>query len=269
MNKIRSALSASLLAVAVGVPMHAAADPIPVDLELVLAVDVSGSVNDPRYQAQKTGYIEAFRNPLVHSAIGSGVIGSIATTYMEWSGATEQSQQVGWTQISSAAAANAFADAIDATTRAFSGLTGISQAIDWSVDSIQNNDFAGTRQIIDISGDGTDNTSGDPADARDDAVAAGMTINGIAIEEATSISLTDYFANNVIGGDSSFVLTADTFEDFEDAILLKLQREIDPNGIPVPGTAALFGLGLLLLAGGGRFSRRIAGAPAQRPTVMA
>ncbi len=267
MKKIQSTVSASLLALAVAVPMHAAADPV--DLELVLAVDVSGSVNTPRYQAQKTGYVEAFRNPLVHNAIDGGDIGSIAVTYMEWSGSTQQSQQVGWTNIGSATEANAFADAIEATTRAYNGLTSISGAIDWSVDAIQESDFTGTRQVIDVSGDGTNNSGRSVTAARDDAVAAGMTINGIAIEEVTTISLTDYYEDNVIGGSGSFVMTADTFEDFEDAILVKLQREIDPNGVPVPGTAALFGLGLLLLAGAGRFGRREADTLKQESVVSA
>ena len=230
-------------------PLHAAAQLIDVDLELVLAVDVSGSVNNQRYLAQKNGYIAAFRNPLVHQAIADGAIGSIAVNYMEWSDANQQSEQVAWTQISTAAEAEAFADAIEGTARAFSNSwTSISGAIDWSVDSINENDFSGTRQIIDISSDGDNNRGRSVTDARDDAVNAGIVINGIAIEEVTNFSLTDYYANNVIGGPGSFVLTAATFEDFEDAILQKLEIEItggDPTPVPVPATFALFGIGLV------------------------
>ncbi len=248
-------LWASTALLVFGLPMVAYAQPIDVDVELVLAVDVSGSVNPARYAAQKQGTINALRNPAVHTAIESGTIGSIAVVYMEWSGATQQSEQVPWTQISSAADANAFADAIEATTRALSGLTSISGAIDWSVASINDNNFNGTRKVIDISGDGDNNSGRSVTDARDDAVADGKIINGIAIEEVTSFSLTDYYEANVIGGPGSFVLTADTFDDFEDAIVLKLEAEIIGNGptpipaIPVPtmGVWASFVLVLLLL----------------------
>lgn len=252
----RGRLCAMLVLLACGVPMAAHAQLVDVDLELVLAVDVSGSVNTPRYQAQKQGSINAFRNPAVHTAIESGAIGSIAVVYMEWSGSTQQSELVPWTQISSAAEAEAFADAIEATSRAFSGLTSISGAIDWSVDSINNNDFSGTRQVIDISGDGDNNSGRSVTDARDDAVADGKVINGIAIEEVTTFSLTDYYEANVIGGPDSFVLTADTFDEFEAAILSKLEAEIigGPPGatgpaIPVPtmGTWAAIAMTLLIL----------------------
>lgn len=245
-----------LLALVGFLPANASAQLIPVDLELVLAVDVSGSVNNPRYLAQKNGYINAFRNSLVHDAISQGSIGSIAVNYMEWSNSTQQAEQVSWTQISTAAEANAFADAIAATTRAFSNLTSISGALDWSVDSIATNDFDGERKVIDVSGDGTNNSGRSVTAARDDAVSAGITVNGIAIEEVTAFSLTDYYEDNVIGGANSFVLTADTFEDFEQGILQKLQVEIsgdDPTQVPLPATLALFGLGLTAL---GAFVRR-------------
>lgn len=252
----RGRLCAMVVLLVCAVPMAAHAQLIDVDVELVLAVDVSGSVNAARYEAQKQGSINAFRNPAVHAVIESGAIGSIAVVYMEWSGSTQQSEQVPWTQISSAADAEAFADAIEATSRAFFSLTSISAAIDWSVDSINNNGFNGTRQVIDISGDGGNNSGRSVTDARDDAVADGKVINGIAIEEVTSFSLTDYYEANVIGGPESFVLTADTFDDFEDAILAKLEAEIagGPPGaagpaIPVPtiGTWAAIAMALLIL----------------------
>mgnify|MGYP006273567343 CR=1 FL=1 len=258
MRRTNLSLIGGAIAFAITIPTQAWAQPIPVDHELVLGVDVSNSVNSSRYETQKDGYAAAFRNPQVHDAITGGALGSIAVTYMEWSSMSQQTPQVGWTQISSPTEANSFADAIDAASRSSSGFTGISQAIDWSVDAIQSNDFvAQERQIIDISGDGTDNTPGNPADARDEAIDEGMIINGLAIEENTGTSLTDYYRNNVIGapaGSDSAVFTAETFEDFENAVVEKISTEV--NNVPLPGTAPILGLGLATLAAGPLRRRR-------------
>jgi hypothetical protein len=114
---------------AAGVALAAEAGAVPVGLELMLLVDTSGSIDNTEYQLQKTGYVQAFQSAAVQNAILANPTGSIAVTYIEWSGAAEQSVRVGWTLVDSAAAANAFAAAINATTRLFGGQTGIQAAM--------------------------------------------------------------------------------------------------------------------------------------------
>lgn len=241
-------LGAMVLAAVASFPLIAQAAPLEVDLELVLAVDVSGSVDAQEYAGQKNGYIAAFNDAAIQNAIMSGTYGRIAVTYVEWSGSTQQAQLVDWTLIDSAQSASDFATAIGNTSRAFSGLTGIGAAIEYSTglfsfNNIEIAQFEGTRKVIDISGDGTNNTGIAPSTARDNALAAGVTtINAIAIENP---SLEAYFANNVIGGPNAFATFAADFEDdFSQAIKDKLFREISDTPVPEPATFGLLGLGL-------------------------
>jgi hypothetical protein len=243
MTGIRAFAAAMVVAAPLGMASKAEAATM-VDLQLVLAVDVSGSVNATEYALQKTGYINAFNSVAIQNAIAASAKG-IAVTYVEWSGSGQQAQLVGWTHLTDATSSSAFATAIGATSRAFSGLTGIAAAINFSA-GLFDTDFLGGRKVIDISGDGTENvtTLAGLHTARDAAVAAGITINGLAIQTDVA-TLGAYFAANVIGGPGAFVIAVTDFADFAAAVETKIGREI--TGVPEPTTMALLGFGLAAL----------------------
>src|SRR5262245_32632854 len=197
-----------------------------VDLQLVLAVDASGSVDQRRFELQMQGYVGAFRNPRVLRAIQSGAAQAIAVTMVQWTGPALQIQVLPWTLINDAATAHAFAAAIAATPRQlFSGGTSISGVIDYAVPLLLESQFKGARRVIDISGDGSNNRGRPAANARDDAIRAGIAINGLPIL-ALEPGLKRYFSDHVIGGPGAFVIAAESYETFADAILKKLIREM-------------------------------------------
>src|SRR5215475_14806107 len=197
-----------------------------VDLQLVLAVDASGSVDQRRFELQMQGYVAAFRDPRVLQAIQSGATQAIAVTMVQWTGPALQIQVLPWTLINDATTAQAFAAAIAATPRRlFSGGTSISGVIDYAVPLLQESPFKGTRRVIDISGDGSNNRGRPAASARDAAVRAGIIINGLPIL-ALEPGLDHYFVDHVIGGPGAFVIAAESYETFADAILKKLIREM-------------------------------------------
>jgi hypothetical protein len=200
-----------------------------VDLQLVLAVDASGSVDRRRFELQMQGYVAAFRDPRLVRAIQSGARQAIAVTMVQWTGPELQSQVLPWTLIHDAATAHAFAAAIAATPRRlFSGGTSISGAIDYAVPLLLQSPFQGTRRVIDISGDGSNNRGRPAASARDDAVRAGIVINGLPIL-ALEPDLKRYYSEHVIGGPGAFVIAAESYESFAEAILKKLIREMAAN----------------------------------------
>jgi uncharacterized protein (TIGR03382 family) len=218
-----------------------------VELELALLVDVSGSVDSTEYALQKGGYVAAFQDAAIHAAIAA-TPGGIAVSYIEWSGGGEQAKLVNWTILTDAASSNAFAAAIAATSRAFSGLTAPGSAIAFGAAEIAGNGIDADRAVIDVSGDGVENDGINTATARNAALAGGVdTINGIAIGNG---SLLAWYAANIVGGTNAFALGADSFDDFEAAIEDKLFREITET--PTPASLALFGLGLVALG----FARR-------------
>ena len=224
-TKALSAMVGALFALVASAPAMAQTA---VDLQLVLAVDASGSVNQYRFDLQKQGYAEAFRNPRVLKAIRSGIAGAIAVTVVQWTGPDLQIQVIDWTVIADQRSANAFAGAIEDTPRQlFSGGTSISGAIDHAVGLLLNSagNYPGARRTIDVSGDGANNR-GRPAHlARDDAVRSGITINGLPIL-ALEPNLDRYYYDNVIGGPGAFMVTAQTYEAFAEAVLRKLITEI-------------------------------------------
>jgi hypothetical protein len=215
-----------LLVLGLAVPAEAQ---IPVDLHLVLAVDCSGSVDFTRFELQKKGYVDAFRNPQVVQAIRGGENQQIAVALFQWTGPRLQSEIVPWTLVKDAASANAVADIIEQTPRRlFGGGTSISGAIDYSMQWFQQSPFKGERRVIDVSGDGSNSNGRSVIRARDEAVAQDVNINGLPIL-AWEPYLDRYYKDNVIGGPGAFMIVANDFNVFSDAILKKMILEIAMN----------------------------------------
>ena len=195
----------------------------------MLAVDASGSVDQVRFELQKRGYVAAFRHARVLQAIRSGPHQAIAVTMAQWTGPALQVQVVGWTLVGDERTAASFAAAIERAPRQlFCGGTSISGAIDYAMTLFPKSPYRGGRQVIDVSGDGSNNRGRAVTLARDDAVAAGADINGLPIL-ALEPDLDRYYRDNVIGGPGAFVVTARDFENFGEAILKKLIAEIAFN----------------------------------------
>jgi hypothetical protein len=234
MTPLRQAIHAALAALLMMSAPAPARAQTAVDLQLVLAVDASGSVDQRRFDLQKQGYVAAFRHPEVLRAIRSGRTQSIAVTMFQWTGPALQVHAVPWTRIKDQASAEAFADAIDKAPRElFSGGTSISGAIDYAMTLLSDSPFSGQRRTIDVSGDGSNNRGRTVTLARDEAVAAGVVINGLPII-ALEPDLDRYFYDNVIGGPGAFVIAAQNYETFADAIRRKLIIEIASRGINPP-----------------------------------
>jgi hypothetical protein len=221
-----------LLLFASAVAGAAAAPATPVAVQLVLAVDVSGSVDQTRFELQRGGYAAAFRSPAVQQAIRSTATGSIAVAMLQWTGPALHVVAVDWTLIDDAASAERFADAIARAPRAlFGGGTSISGAIDYSLTMLARSPFPALRHVIDVSGDGANNRGRPAEDARDEAVGANVVINGLPIL-ALEPDLDVYYRQNVIGGAGAFVIAARSYEEFAQAIRSKLITEIAVTGVP-------------------------------------
>jgi len=207
-----------------------------VDLALVLAADNSGSVDEDEFRLQRQGYAAALTSPAVLDAIKRAPHQAIAVTFIEWSGIEQQKVIAEWAVIRDGATAAVFASAIVGAPRGLVGGTSISAAIDFAVRYFAKSGIESERKIIDISGDGTNNDGPPVTKARDDAVAVGITINGLAIvNEHRSPEdphthppggILEYYRQNVIGGRGAFALVAKDPSSFGQAVVDKLLGEI-------------------------------------------
>jgi Protein of unknown function (DUF1194) len=209
----------------------------PVELELVLAVDVSASVTRNEFELQMRGYAAAFRAPQVLEAISAAAKDGVAVTMMQWASRDQQDVVIAWTHVYDEASAEAFAKTIDTTPRRFEmGQTAMGHALQFCLKLFPARGFEGRRRVIDVSGDGYSNQGIAPNGIRDQAVAMGIAINGLPITNKEGKIVVGYYERNVIGGPNSFMIVANNYQEFADAIQTKLIREI--RGAPIAETPA-------------------------------
>ena len=244
MRKLALAILVSVAVAAFSLPARAGEA---VDLLLVLAADVSRSVDQPKFQLQRDGYAAAISDPRVLDAISAGVHRRIAICFVEWSGIGAQKLVIDWMMIDGPEAAKKFADAIVEAPRSFADRTSISGGIEFAMSQLARAPFESARRAIDVSGDGTNNSGRDVVNVRDEAVAQGITINGLAILSERPLAwnpehtnppggLPHYYRENVIGGPGAFVIVAENFHSFGQALINKLVAEIAAR--PAPASTA-------------------------------
>jgi Protein of unknown function (DUF1194) len=208
-----------------------------VDLLLVLAADVSRSIDSEKFQLQREGYAAAITDPRVLEAIRSGRAGRIGLSFVEWSGLTSQRVVIDWTTIGDAEQAKSFADRLLEAPRSFADRTSISSAIEFAMVHLARAPFESARRTIDLSGDGTNNSGREVTQARDEALTQGVTINGLVILSETPLAwnpdhtnpaggLENYYRTNVVGGPGAFVMAAQGFDSFGQAIVKKMIAEV-------------------------------------------
>src|ERR1700761_4550906 len=241
MGRIRLVLTATSLLLTVLAATPAKADDV--DVALVLVTDVSRSIDDSEFTLEKNGYASAFTNQRVLEAIQGGPTGKIAVAYVEFASSFEVRTVLDWTVIHDKTSAQAFVDHLSAAPRSFWGRTAISAGIDQAMQLFAENGVNATRRVIDVCGDGTNNAGREAGEARDDAVKAGVTINGLAIINDHPVSWTfahvqppgglpKYYHDNVTGGPGSFVMEVRDFKAFGGAMTRKLVAEIATAPVP-------------------------------------
>jgi hypothetical protein len=235
MGRIAWVALATLLLTPVMAVAPARADDV--DVALVLVTDVSRSIDDSEFKLEKDGYTSAFTSQKVLEAIHGGPTGKIAVAYLEFASSFEVKTVLEWTVISDKASAQAFVARLAAAPRSFWGRTAISAGVDQAVQLLAESGMNAPRHVIDVCGDGTNNAGREIAEARDDAVKAGIIINGLAIINDHPVSwtfahvqppggLANYYRENVTGGPGSFVLEVHDFSTFGEAMTRKLVNEI-------------------------------------------
>ena len=214
--------------------------PEEVDVALVLVTDVSRSVDDSEFDLEKSGYASALSNPRIVAALQGGPAGRIAVAYVEFAGATEVETVLDWTVLSDEASVRAFTDRLLAAPRTFRGRTAIGAGIEHAARMIAAMPLQAAHSVIDVAGDGTSNAGPEVDDARDAAVEAGITVNGLAIINDHPVNyltahtqppggLATYYRQHVTGGPGNFVVEVHDFHQFADAMIRKLLAEIAAN----------------------------------------
>ncbi|SDR29573.1 Protein of unknown function [Rhizobiales bacterium GAS113] len=229
----------ALLALTLGpTAVHPAKAAEQVDLLLVLAADVSRSIDDQKFELERRGYAAALSDPRVLQAIAAGPNGRIAIAFVEWAGANSQNLLIDWTLVRDGNDTKLFVNRLLEAPRSFADRTAIGAGIDFARTQFARSPYASDRRVIDVSGDGTNNSGRDVRAASDEAVGNEVTtINGLVILSNTPIpynpehtnppgGLENYYRENVIGGTNAFVMVAESFESFGKSIVAKLIREI-------------------------------------------
>jgi len=225
MARIAHVLFAVACLACISIARPALGEPRKVDLALVIAIDVSGSVNEERWQLQRQGYQTAFKSPEVIQAIGNGQHKAIAVTMVEWSGQTHQKQVIDWTIVSDELSAVAFASAMLEAPRVYTDWTAISGALEFAVPLFETSGVVANRRVIDVSGDGVNNQGRPIEEARADALAKGIVINGLAILSDYEF-LDEYYQEHVVGGPGAFMVVVKNYSTFTQGVQAKLVREI-------------------------------------------
>jgi len=234
-------LAALLIPLALAPPLAHAAEPV--DVALVLVTDVSRSIDDSEFQLEKKGYASAFDNPEVIAAIRDGPAGAIGVAYVEFASPGQIATVLDWTVIHDATDAHAFGSKMLAAPRTAWGRTAIGEGIERGLLLLASSNLEAARRVIDVCGDGTSNAGIDVTQARDQAIAAGVTVNGLTIINEHPVSwtfahvqppggLTKWYEDHVVGGTGSFVLEVHDFQSFGTAMTRKLINEIAAREAP-------------------------------------